>query len=660
MKKPLSILALTATLGVGGTAISQSPLAVTTGLEGMTDRYLTALAQQDLSKRRDEIAKIHNSLEIKDRQTYIRKTLMRELGGEWPEKTPLHAQMTGVVHHEDYTVQKLVYQSRPHFYVTADVYVPQHAPKPYPAVVGFAGHSGDGKSFSNYQTVWVSLAKRGFLVLAIDPIGQGERLEHLDPVTHKSLLAVGGTAEHMADGLQTLLTGTPIARYFLWDGIRAIDYLESRNDVDPTRIGVAGNSGGGTQSAYTATLDSRVAAAVISCYMTAWDALWSDPGPQDSEQVLDHFLADHLDFPDFLIRMAPKPVEMEVATRDFFPIAGAHRTFAEAKEIFHLLGAEEKVAIFEANDTHGWSQPRRLATYRWLMRWLQNRSDDGVEAEFKLDSPSELNATTSGQVLTSYPDAETLQSLNAKFAQKLREKPAPKDPRQLATLLRRRLALPDAVIDPLVEQAGSLTRDGISIEKIKIQSEAGITVPGLIFHPSQGPARRRAVLYLNPAGMTADAGENGPIEKLVREGYLVLALDPRGWGESAPPNKLTSGYRNDYQLAMRAILVGKSIPGMQTLDVLHAFHYLASRPDVDPHEISLETQGIANNLGIFAAVLEPKIKSIQCDTLPISFLAMTELKLNHQPPSVVVPGILEDLDLPDLTRALGSRFRTAK
>lgn len=660
MNKSLWIFALTAALGVCGTAIAQSSLEVTTGLEGMTDRYLTTLAQQDLSKRRDEIAKIHDHLGIKNRQAYIRKTLMRELGGQWPEKTPLHAQITGVVPHEDYTVQKLVYQSLPHFYVTADVYVPQHAPKPYPAVLGFAGHSGDGKSFSNYQTVWVSLAKRGFLVIAIDPVGQGERLQHLDPVTHKSLLPVGGTAEHMADGLQTLLTGTPIARYFLWDGIRAIDYLESRSDVDKTRIGVAGNSGGGTQSAYTATLDSRLRAAVISCYMTAWNALWSDPGPQDSEQVLDHFLADHLDFPDFLIRIAPRPVEMEVATRDFFPIAGAHATFAEAKDIFHLLGAEENVAMFEANDTHGWSKPRRLATYQWLVRWLQNRPDDGVEAEFKLDPPSELNATASGQVLTSYPDAETVQSLNAKFAQKLREKPAPKDLRQLATRLRRRLALPETAMHPVIEGAGSLSRNGIRIEKIKIESEAGITVPGLIFHPSQGPARTRAVLYLNPAGMAAGAGENGPIEKLVAAGNLVLAIDPRGWGESAPPNKMTSGYRSDYQVAMRAILVGKSMPGMQTFDVLNAFHYLASRPDVDPREITLQAQGSADNIGIFATVLEPKIKSIQCDTPPISFLAMTELKLNHQPPSVVIPGILEDLDLPDLTRALGSRFQAAK
>lgn len=657
----LSALALAALLGVCAPTLAQSPLEVSSGLEGMTDAYLTTFEQKALSERQSAVANLRDKTAIQQRQAYIREALLRELGGKWPQRTPLDARITGVVHHDDYQVQKIVYQSLPHFYVTADVYLPTKGTKPYPAVLGLAGHSGDGKAFLNYQTVWVSLARRGFLVIAIDPVGQGERLEHLDPVTHKSLLPTGGTAEHMADGLPALLTGTGIARYFVWDAIRAIDYLESRSDVDRTRIGVAGNSGGGTQSAFLSALDPRVAAAVISCYMTSWNAMWFDPGPQDSEQVLDGFLADHLDFPDFLTSIAPRPIEMEVATRDFFPIRGAHATFDEAKNTFHTLGADEKIALFEADDTHGWSTPRRQATYKWLSQWLQNRADDGVEAEFKPDTPATLSATVSGQVLTTYPDAETVQSLNAKLARKLTEDRAPRQIDQLAPLLGRHLALPDGAINPSVEEAGTLTRNGLRIEKIRIHPESGITVPGLVFLPATtGPARRQAVLYLNPSGMTRDANPGGPIEKLVEQGNIVLAIDPRGWGESAPRETMTAGYHSGYQLAMRAILVGRSMPGMQTFDVLNAFRYLASRPDVDPGKVSLRTQGIATDIGIFAAVLEPKIDSIVCDTQPMSFLAMTELKLYNLPPGVIVPGILRDLDLPDLTKALGARFRIEK
>jgi cephalosporin-C deacetylase-like acetyl esterase len=655
-RQSLSVFALALIVIFCGTTVAQSPVKTDTDLSGMTDAYLTKVEQQDLSARQHQIAAINSASMVRKRQAYIEKMLLREIGG-LPERTPLHAEITGTVDHPDYQVQKLVYQSLPNFYVTANVYVPKNAPKPFPAVLGVAGHSGYGKSYANYQTVWVSLVRRGFLVLAIDPVGQGERLEHLDPTTHRSLLRTGGTAEHMADGLQTLLTGTNIARYFIWDGMRGIDYLQSRNDVDKARIGVAGNSGGGTQSAYIATLDSRIAAAVISCYLTSWNTMWADPGPQDSEQVFDRFLADHLDFADFLTRIAPRPVEMEVATRDFFPIEGAHATFAEAKNMFHLLGAADHVNLYEAGDTHGWSKPRRQSTYKWLSRWLQNRTDDGVEASVQLDTPAELNATPSGQVLITYPEAETVQSLNAALAKKLRAKPAPTGIKQLASLVRKRLAFPEKTSAPSIEELGSFSQGGAHVEKINIHSEPGITVPGLVFTPSKGPARKHAILYINPAGMAADAAAGGAIDRLVQQGNIVLAIDPRGWGESAPPHKLVSGYRTDYQMSMHAILVGKSMPGMQTYDVLSAFHYLEKRPDVNPQQISLHTQGIASNLGIFAAVLEPRIRTVVCDKAPMSFLAITQLKLNKTSPEVIVPGILRDFDLPDLTRALGSRFQ---
>lgn len=638
-------------------AVAQSSLQVNPNLGDMVSNYLTHEAQRDLAMRHEEIAAIRSRSAVRERQGYIERALLRELGGPWPARAPLHAQITGTIDHPDYQVQKLVYQSLPNFYVTADVYVPKHAQKPYPAVLGLAGHSGDGKAFATYQTAWVSLARRGFLVIAIDPVGQGERLEHLDPVTHRSLLATGGTAEHMADGLQTLLTGTNIARYFVWDGMRAVDYLESRDDVDKTRIATAGNSGGGTQSAYIASLDSRVAAAVISCYLTSWKTLWPGPGPQDSEQVFDHFLADHLDFPDFLIGIAPRPAEMEVATRDFFPIAGAHATFAEAKNIFRLLGADERVALYEADDTHGWSKPRRLAMYKWLSQWVQNRSDDGVEAEVKPDSPAALNATPSGQVLTTYSGAETVQSLNAALAEKLRATPAPSESEPLASLVRRRLALPESTTNPAVEKVGAFSRGEVRIEKIEVHPEPGITVPGLVFSVATGPAHKHAILYLNPAGMAVDAVEGGRIEQLAGAGNVVLAIDPRGWGESAPPNRMTSGYRSDYQLAMRAILVGKSMPGMQTYDVLGAFRYLQSRPDVDPDQIALRTFGFASNLGLFAAVLEPRIRTVVCDKPPMSYLAIAQLKLNNVSPEVIIPGVLRDFDVPDLIRALGARVR---
>lgn len=620
-----------------------------------TDAYLTAIAKQKLAERQEQVARIEKANGVRTRREYIRHTLLKEIGG-FPTRTPLHAEITGAIEHPDYLVQKLVYQSLPGFYVTANVYVPKNGRKPFPAVLGVAGHSGEGKSFALYQTVWVSLARRGFLVLAIDPVGQGERIEHLDPATHKPLLQIGGTPEHMADGLPVLLTGTNIARYFIWDGIRGIDYLQSRDDVDKTRIGVAGNSGGGTQSAYISALDTRVASSVISCYLSAWGAMWADPGPQDSEQVFDHFLSDHLDYADFLNAIAPRPVEMEVATHDFFPIGGAHATFHEAEHTFELLGVKDHIALLEANDTHGWSKPRRIAAYTWLSRWLQGNPGPSEEVAVQADSPTSLNATSTGQVLTAYPNAQTVQSLNASLAQQLRSRPFCGNLAQLAKQVRARLDLPASVAAAKVEIAGSYVSGQLKATKLNLHPEPGITLPGLLFTPPGPATRRPAILYINPSGMMADSVHGGLIQRLVEQGNVILAIDPRGWGESAPSNRMVSGYRSDYQLAMHAILVGKSVPGMQTLDVLSAFGYLRMRADVDPNAISLRVFGFAGNIGLFAATIEPHIGAVICDKQPVSYLAIAKLPLYDLSPEVIVPGVLRDFDTPDMIRLLGSRL----
>jgi cephalosporin-C deacetylase-like acetyl esterase len=459
-------------------------------------------------------------------------------------------------------------------------------------------------------------------------------------------------------GLQCLLTGTNIARYFIWDAMRGVDYLLTRPDVDPSRIGAAGNSGGGTQSTYLAAFDPRIAAAAPSCYITSWQTLWPASGPQDSEQVLANFLRDGLDFPDFLIAFAPKPIQIGTATQDFFPIAGARATYAQAQRIFALLGAGDHAGYFEFDDQHGWSQPRREAAYRWFTRWLQSQEDDRREETLTLDSPADLHATKTGQVQTSYPGAQTVQSLNAALAASLETRRGRAGSRSLARLLRTDLALPSGPVQPSTRKLSEVSRGALKIEELEIHPEDEITVPALAFVPPGGEERKRAVLYLNQDGKAADAAEGGAIEQLAAQGAIVLAIDPRGWGESAPAAAGSGGHKDAYQLAMRGILTGKPLPGMQTYDVLNALSYLASRPDVDRRRISIQTKGTAAAiLGIYAGVLEPRVARVVSDTTPDSFLAICRMKTHGDIAGMIVPGILRDLDLPDLIHLLGTRFR---
>ncbi len=247
---------------------------VAENLDAMVDRYLTDIARTDWRSHKERLERIRTPEDVAQQQAYVRTRLEQALGG-FPEKTPLRAQVLGSLQRDGYRIEKLVFESLPRLYVTANVYVPTTRNPPFPAVLGTAGHDGDGKAAATYQRAWISMAKRGILVIAYDPPNQGERIEETTDG-----LQLRRSFGHTMVGIQCLLTGSNIARYEVWDGIRALDYLLTRSDVDPKRIAVTGNSGGGLQTTYLAALEPRLSAAAPGCYITSWERLWMELGPR--------------------------------------------------------------------------------------------------------------------------------------------------------------------------------------------------------------------------------------------------------------------------------------------------------------------------------------------------------------------------------------------
>ena len=261
--------------------------------------------------------------------------------GPFPEKTPLNAKITGTVKKDSYKVENIIYESLPGFYVTSSLFIPDKRQKHAPAILFCSGHSHGVYRLESYQLPLLNLVKKGFIVLAIDPVSQGERLQYFDPEKGASIIG-SSTKEHSYPAVQVFLTGKSIARYFTWDGIRGIDYLVSRKEVDPQRIGVHGLSGGGTQTAYISALDDRVVASAPACYITSWRRLLESIGVQDGEQNLYNGIVNGIDHADYIEVRAPKPTLIMANTGDFFSIQGSRETYDELKTGLHHIRKTRK------------------------------------------------------------------------------------------------------------------------------------------------------------------------------------------------------------------------------------------------------------------------------------------------------------------------------
>lgn len=572
----------------------------------------------------------------------FRRTLVAGLGG-LPERTPLNAKIVGVVQREGYRVEKVVFESQPGFFVTANLYLPASGRPPYPAILFPIGHETGGKAYPVWQQILATFARRGFAALTWDQAGQGERIQHWDEALGDSRVAPS-TTEHTILGVQCLVTGYAFARYTVWDGIRALDYLLSRPEVDPARIGVTGNSGGGTHTAYLAALDSRIHAAAPSCFITSWQRLLETIGPQDAEQCIPGFLGAGFEHGDFIRAFAPKPYLILSAIRDFFSLEGARSTFASLKTDYDSARAADHLSMTETDAGHGYSPVLRLASYRWFSRWLKGEQAPAGEEPVPPATPQELACTATGQVATSLA-GQTVFTLNRERARAL------KTPATVSRdAVRRWLAWKEEAAPPRVRAYGSERRGELLIEKLLYESEPGIQVPAVfVSRPDAGAAPRPAVLLASGRGKRAAWKE---AESLAMQGAIVLSIDARGMGETRPDSAGKSGswqtWFGDYDSAMTAVMLGGSLVAQRAHDIRRGFHLLAARPGVDARRIHGAAQGHAAAALLHAAAAGVPFDRLLLDGMLASYRSVTESPIHRGIFESIVPGALHDYDLPGL------------
>lgn len=633
--------------------------------------HLRPLVHAALDRRLRSYEELKTGEQIRAYQKHLREEFIRSLGG-FPERTPLRPRIAGRLEGDGFRAEKLIYESRPGFYVTAILYLPEEAP-PYPGVLLPCGHSENGKAAELYQRAAILMARNGLAVLCYDPIGQGERKQILQDNLDGSETVKGRfrpTGEHNLAGVAPILLGQNLASYRIWDGIRSIDYLAGRDDIDESRIGCTGNSGGGLMTSYLMALDPRITAAAPSCFITTTRRKNDKPGPGDAEQNIFAQTAYGMDHPDYILMRAPKPTLILAATRDFVPIAGAWETFRQAKRLYTRLGVPERVGLVEADEEHGFSLHLRTGACRWMRRWLLNQVDEVIESDFDVFSDRQLQCTPRGQVLLLEGARSIFQLYGAEEA-----KLGPQRKRswqQMTDLERRAKVRVMAGIRPVSEiptlesrSMGTVRRTGYRIEKLILKSDGGFPLPALRFVPDKSSGER--TLYLNGRGKQVDAGPGGPIESLVRRGHRVLAVDLRGMGETE-----STAWRydptyigNNSAEYFVAYMLGRSLVGMWAEDVLACARFLNLQSG-EAAGVILTAVGKAGVAALHAAAVEPQLfRRVDIRDSIDSWRRVVETDVTVDQLENTIHGALRRYDLEDLARLAGwdrvvfERSRTA-
>ncbi len=617
-------------------------------------RYLLTrkahLALRDYDKEFDRV--LNTPAEIPAYQQRMKEFFLEQLGG-LPERTPLNAQIVGELPGDGYRIEKVIYECLPRLYVTALLYLPL-TKGPHPGVIVPCGHTANGKAGASYQRACILLAKNGFVVLCYDPIDQGERKQ--------------GTASsgygHNFLAVSSMLVGRAAARIWVWDGMRAIDYLQSRPEVIPDLIGCTGNSGGGTATAYIMAADPRVKCAAPSCFMTSARTKVTKDVMADGEQHLHAQLAYGLADPELAIIRAPQPTLISAATRDYyFSIDGTWDTYRRAKQVFAALGYSERIDLVEARDQHGFKPALRVGVVRWMRRWLMQK-DDAItddQPEHPVLTDEQAQCTPKGTVML-LPGARRSYDFNIDLEKELagvrQQFWAKHDQAKALSEIRHLTGIRELkdVRRPTLTNKGTIERDGYRIERLALRvAESELWLPALGFVPKNPTGD--ACLYLHEDGKQADAAPGGPIEALVRKGRIVLAVDLPGCGETeSVDGKVMEPWTKLFGAGNRhmflAYALNTSYLALRAESVIGCAAVLANyqRRNNRVHLISV---GRVGPPALHAAALEPQLfQSVSFQRSLVSWSSVVKNPTASNQLVNAVHGVLKVYDLPNLLAAV--------
>ena len=619
--------------------------------------FLMRDVHQQFKNRRQELMQAQTSLEAMIK--YCKEVRDRYLNilGDFPEKTSLNATITGILYADGFRMEKLVFQSIPGRYVTANLYLPEKGEK-FPVTVSLCGHGLYGKKPGATPAL---LARNGIATLVVDPIGQGERWQFMND--KGEYLTRGATTEHTLLNASCNVVGTSLAALQCWDNHRAIDYLVSRKDIDSDRIGVWGSSGGGTETAYLIGLDSRVKVAAICSYFSERERTLELQGPSDGCQHVPHEGLARIELADFPLMIAPAPILILSGRYDFVDLWGAMQGVEQLKESYKILGVPERVKQLVVETGHGLGKEKRNELVTWFKHWLAQDDSPLIDKEENPFTLEQSYCTLTGQVITSYKDAVSIPEENLHRAQQLsseRGKFMAQKYEKIREGISSLLKLPDVGRNRLTANlTHTYIQRGYTQYHYELIREGLIPIPCILIVPDKMTVDSQVDIVLDDMGKDHFLRSQDNIQEYINNGRILAAVDLRGFGETEDPEQYNDAkyWNREYRTAMTSLHIGKPLIGQRVADLLTLLDFVSTNEHTREHVISLRAAGLYGPVAMHAAVLDDRISQVIIRRSIKSYQEFMTSPLQKDMFPNMIYGVLRYYDLPDLVAFGKGRIR---
>lgn len=555
-----------------------------------------------------------------------------------PARTDLAPQITGIVERPDFVIEKIHFQSAPGLFVTGNLYRPKVVERPLPAILYVCGHAGvvkDGVIYgckTHYQHHAAWYAANGYVCLVVDTLQLGE-LPGLHHGTHHLGMWWWISRGYTPAGIEA------------WNGVRALDYLVSRAEVDPKRIGVTGRSGGGATSWWLAAIDDRVAAVAPVAGITDL-----------TNHVVDGVVKGHCDcmyfvnlyrwdFPMVAALVAPRPLLFENTDKDpIFPENGVRRIYGELEKVYDWYHASDRLGLVIGAGGHIDSEEVRHPSFAFFNNWLKGDKTPVEEPNRKIPI-EDLKVLKPGEI----PAGNRNDSIHETFVAEATTPPVPESAEVWETLRNRWMEqLRTKVfagwpsvdetppLDPKV--VANVTHDRIQIQAIEHTSQPGVRLTVWLLHNAEAkpdaPVEQLRLVVVDESAWESQwswlaqlkegglppspKGEWSAIRGSLAPGKALALVAPRGVGPTGWEEKTEAGKKAGIHIRRRFPLLGQTLEGMQIWDVRRALAALRTVSSLSDTPVELDGRGQAAALALWSAVFEPSVAQVALDSPPIT------------------------------------------